>query len=38
MITGTEASLEYIGIEQSGVLDDTTDDIDMDDELDFSMM
>lgn len=38
LITGTEASLEYIGIDQSGVLDDDTDDNEFADELDFSMM
>lgn len=37
IITGTSADLEYIGIEQSGVLDDG-ENIDIDDELDFSMM
>lgn len=37
LITGNRASLDYIGIDQSGVLDDI-DDMEMEAELDFSMM
>lgn len=38
IITGSRAPLEFIGIEQSGVLDDACSGDGFDDELDFSMM
>lgn len=38
VITGTSAPLEFIGIEQSGILDEGCEEDAIDDELDFSMM
>ena len=38
IITGTNAPLEFIGIDQNAVLDNDSDEDILDDELDFSMM
>ena len=38
IVVGTPAALDFIGIDESGVLDDEIDDNDFEDELDFSMM
>lgn len=37
MLTGTPAKIEFIGLDESGVIDDT-DEFEIEDELDFGMM